>query len=88
MNPLQYLKRQVENEKANQRRLRIANEIMEKRKDVSQNSGNNHSIGRRPGPKTKKEKAVEERMRDQAAFLLFIAKEKEKEEKEEESAEK
>jgi len=70
LNPQQYVKRHTENVKANERKLKVANEIMEKKKDI---------IPRRGGRKTKKELQIEERMRDQASFLLFLEKEKDKE---------
>jgi hypothetical protein len=66
----------MEKEKTTQRNLKLAAETMEKKKVSFEKSG---------GRKTKKERDVENRMKDQEAFLLFLKKEKEsdKEEKKE-----
>lgn len=68
LNPRDYVNKHLENVKANERRLKAANEIMEKKK---QNPP-------RGGRKTKKEREGEARMMDQAAFLLFLEKENQK----------
>jgi len=84
LNPQQYVKRLAENEKSMQRRLRVANEIVEKRKLSHEESGGKTS--RRRGPKSKKEKEVEARLKEQEDFLLFLAREKEKKERKGEAA--
>lgn len=67
LNPRQYIKRHLEKEKANEKALRLAREDVEKKNNGFKKSGR----------KSKKEREVEERMKDQAAFLLFLKKEKE-----------
>lgn len=63
MNPRAYIKRHDENEREKQRKLKV---VMESEKPKLPKSGR----------KTKKQKEVEDRMKDQASFLLFLEKEK------------
>ena len=72
MNPRAYIKRHDENIKSNQKKIAIANS-MEIDKSNTKKSGR----------KTKQEKEVETRMKQQAAFLLFLEKEKDSPNKEE-----
>jgi len=65
MNPRAYIKRHDENVKENKKKLAI---VMESKDNKIPKSGR----------KTKQEKEVEARMKQQAAFLLFLEKEKNK----------
>lgn len=67
LSPIAYLRQCEARENENKRKLRVASQIMEKAQHTPRKSGR----------KTKKEREVEERMKDQAAFLLFLEKEKE-----------
>jgi hypothetical protein len=67
LNPRAYIKKCDAQERENKRKLQVAAQIMEKTKPVPRKSGR----------KTKKEKEVEDRMKDQAAFLLYLEKAKE-----------
>jgi hypothetical protein len=69
LNPKAYIKRYDETEKEKQRRLGIAKQAMDDKKNIAPKSGR----------KTKKQREVEERMKDQASFLLFLEKEKKEE---------
>lgn len=69
LNPRDYVNKHLENVKANERRLKVANEIMEKKNTNPPKSGR----------KSKKERELDARMKDQAAFLLFLENEKSKE---------
>lgn len=76
LNPKAYLKKYEEDVKENKRRLKVATQVMEKTKPIPRKSGR----------KTKKEKEVEDRMKDQAAFLLYLEKNKGEVEEESQSA--
>jgi len=64
LNPKAYIKRHDETVKQNQKKLAVVMEIDKPNIPKS-------------GRKTKKQKEVEDRMKDQAAFLLFLKKEEE-----------
>ena len=70
MNPRAYIKRHDENVKENKKKIAIADASMEIKKETATKGGR----------KSKHDKEVEERMKQQAAFLLFLEKEKTKEE--------
>lgn len=63
LNPLAYIKRHDENVRATQKKLAV---VMESPQPKIPKTGR----------KTKKEREVEARMKDQTAFLLFLEKEK------------